>query len=440
MEVSTEKWKIMVNSTTNTSAYITMNNEKLEEMTGFKYRAKIVEIGLTRVGVFCVDYGESMRQYATQIAQLPSKFTLLTPQAKKYQLAFVKLPDETDPLFHEAHFAFETAIRNRQLLLNVEHCIGDVESVSLSDPDSRYDVAKGLIIARHGREKGFIDVLTEYYNEQKVAKYSKIWAEESKEVKEAYESDNNQVTYHKVVITKVDTDLKFIAQTVENGSLLKKLMEHLRIEMMTNPPLPGAYTPKTGDMCAAPFSEFNMSFSGPIQYNQWCRAKIKEIKGSFVELLFVDYGVSGEIPANEIARLDSKFTQLSPQAQKYKLAFVRPPDDDSAKFDADRAFKNSILHHQFLLNVENCIGDVEMVSLCDLDSKNNVAKSLITAGLVLCEPGREQCFVSVLSEYHKAQEVEKKIRCTDSAKESRHGIHQFVLSHLHATEETLSLV
>ncbi|KAH3734581.1 hypothetical protein DPMN_041020 [Dreissena polymorpha] len=51
-----------------------------------------------------------------------------------------------------------------------------------------------------------------------------------------------------------------------------------------------------------------------------------------------------------------------------------------------------------------------MVSLCDLDSKNNVAKSLITAGLVLCEPGREQCFVSVLSEYHKAQEVEKKIR------------------------------
>ena len=35
MEVSTEKSKIMVNSTTNTSADITMNGEKLEEVTSF---------------------------------------------------------------------------------------------------------------------------------------------------------------------------------------------------------------------------------------------------------------------------------------------------------------------------------------------------------------------------------------------------------------------
>lgn len=37
MEVSTDKLKIMVNSTTNTSADITMNGEKLEEVTSFKY-------------------------------------------------------------------------------------------------------------------------------------------------------------------------------------------------------------------------------------------------------------------------------------------------------------------------------------------------------------------------------------------------------------------
>ncbi|KAH3694455.1 hypothetical protein DPMN_081895 [Dreissena polymorpha] len=37
MEVSTEKSKIMVKSTTNTSADITMHDEKLEEATRFKY-------------------------------------------------------------------------------------------------------------------------------------------------------------------------------------------------------------------------------------------------------------------------------------------------------------------------------------------------------------------------------------------------------------------
>ncbi|KAH3822447.1 hypothetical protein DPMN_124225 [Dreissena polymorpha] len=37
MEVSTEKSKIMVNSTTNTRADIIMNSEKLEEVTSFKY-------------------------------------------------------------------------------------------------------------------------------------------------------------------------------------------------------------------------------------------------------------------------------------------------------------------------------------------------------------------------------------------------------------------
>ena len=37
MEVSTEKSKVMVNSTTNISANITMNGDPLEEVTSFKY-------------------------------------------------------------------------------------------------------------------------------------------------------------------------------------------------------------------------------------------------------------------------------------------------------------------------------------------------------------------------------------------------------------------
>ncbi|KAH3805066.1 hypothetical protein DPMN_133363 [Dreissena polymorpha] len=37
MEVSTKKWKTMVNSPTNKNAEITMNGEKLAEVTSFKF-------------------------------------------------------------------------------------------------------------------------------------------------------------------------------------------------------------------------------------------------------------------------------------------------------------------------------------------------------------------------------------------------------------------
>ena len=38
------------------------------------------------------------------------------------------------------------------------------------------------------------------------------------------------------------------------GPQLESMMDQMRQEMENNPPLPGAYTPKRGDICAAKFS------------------------------------------------------------------------------------------------------------------------------------------------------------------------------------------
>lgn len=69
--------------------------------------------------------------------------------------------------------------------------------------------------------------------------------------------DNTErnVSYKSVVVTEVASDLKFFAQLVDNGPQLEKLMEQLRQDMTANPPLPGAYTPKRNDICAAKFSQ-----------------------------------------------------------------------------------------------------------------------------------------------------------------------------------------
>ena len=56
-------------------------------------------------------------------------------------------------------------------------------------------------------------------------------------------------------------------------------MEQMRTELTANPPLPGSYTPKKGDLCAAKFTD-----------DEWYRAKIKRISGSRIDVLYIDYG------------------------------------------------------------------------------------------------------------------------------------------------------
>ena len=74
------------------------------------------------------------------------------------------------------------------------------------------------------------------------------------------------------------------------GPRLEKLMEEFRGSMESEPPLPGSYTPKRGDMCAAIFSADG----------QWYRAKIEKIDGSKITVFFIDYGnVSINLPVTQ---------------------------------------------------------------------------------------------------------------------------------------------
>ncbi|WAR09132.1 SND1-like protein [Mya arenaria] len=231
------------------------------------------------------------------------------------------------------------------------------------------------------------------------AKKLNIWAEykEPEVVTEVEEPQERKVTFTTVVVTEVGQDLKFNAQVVDNGPRLEQLMEELRVDMDANPPLPGAYTPKKGDLCAARFSEDK----------QWYRAKVEKIAGSKVTVLFVDYGNRETTDISQLAQLSSNFTLLSPQANEYTLAFVQLPSDEDAKMDAQDAFYNDVMNRQLQMNVEHRIGGGEFVSLSDPETKEDVAKILIDAGLVLVEQRKEKRFAKVISEYIKAQDAAK---------------------------------
>lgn len=63
------------------------------------------------------------------------------------------------------------------------------------------------------------------------------------------------------------------------GAQLEKLMEQLRSDLSSTPPLPGSYSPKRGDLCAAKFSD-----------GEWYRGRVEKVTGNNVSILYVDYG------------------------------------------------------------------------------------------------------------------------------------------------------
>lgn len=86
--------------------------------------------------------------------------------------------------------------------------------------------------------------------------------------------------YEQVVVTEVNAELGFFAQSVDKGPALDAMMAKMRQEFISSPPLAGSYTPKKGDLCAAKFSADNA----------WYRAKIESVQGKNVRVVFVDYG------------------------------------------------------------------------------------------------------------------------------------------------------
>ncbi|XP_069102098.1 staphylococcal nuclease domain-containing protein 1-like [Argopecten irradians] len=233
------------------------------------------------------------------------------------------------------------------------------------------------------------------------AKKLNMWStyEEPLEKEEVIEdTSDRKVNYKQVVVTDVSPEeLKFYAQYVDNGPQLEKLMEQLRQDMESNPPLPGSYTPKKGDVCAAQFSADE----------SWYRAKVEKVEKSNVTVLFIDYGNREKTDASRLAKLPASYQTLAPQAQEFAMACVTLPPDEESKADALDAFYNDIINKELMMNTEYRVPGQEYVTLVYPDNKDDVAQGLISAGWILAEKRREKRLAKIVTDYQKAQEKAK---------------------------------
>merc|ERR1711962_77649 len=208
------------------------------------------------------------------------------------------------------------------------------------------------------------------------------------------------VDYKPMMISEVKSDGTLFGQYCSDGPALETMMENLRKEFVSNPPLGGAYTPKRGDICAAKFVD-----------GSWYRAKITKISGqNNISVFYIDYGNSELTTSLKLASLPGAFSTSSTKAyaREINLAFAKFPKDEEYLEDAVAALMTEVMDNEVLVNREYRNGTAEYVSMQRSDTKADIVKTLMSQGLVLLDARRDARFTKLMSEYRAAQEEARK--------------------------------
>ncbi|KAM8818542.1 staphylococcal nuclease domain-containing protein 1 [Rhynchonycteris naso] len=237
-------------------------------------------------------------------------------------------------------------------------------------------------------------------------KKEKVWAhyEEQpvEEVTPVLEEKERSATYKPVFVTEITDDLHFYVQDVETGTQLEKLMENMRNDIASHPPVEGSYAPRRGEFCIAKFVD-----------GEWYRARVEKVESPVkVHVFYIDYGNREILPPTRLGTLPPAFSTrvLPAQATEYAFAFIQVPQDEDARTDAVDSVVRDIQNTQCLLNVEHLSAGCPHVTLQFADSKGDVGLGLVKEGLVMVEVRKEKQFQKVITEYLNAQESAKSAR------------------------------
>jgi len=242
-------------------------------------------------------------------------------------------------------------------------------------------------------------------NAQDNAKSSKkrIWkdyvpeaaVEEVEEQQKKEMDSERKVALTEVYVSEVTEEGKFYACNVSDGPALETLMDGLRTEFATSPPLAGAYTPKKGDLCAAKFVD-----------DQWYRARIEKMSATEVAVLYIDYGNRASVPKTKLGSLPAAFTGTGGFAKLYSLALVSLPQDEELAAQGVQVLREDILDKTVKLNIEYKVGNDSFVSV-HID-KEDVGKNLVEDGLLLVERQRGRKLEKLVKVYEEAMGNAKK--------------------------------
>lgn len=334
-------------------------------------------------------------------------------------LAGVNTPKSSDPMVAEA----VNLVRLRALQRDVHIEIDTVDKVGNFIGSVFYEkthnlalelVKNGLLSVREYNKS------SEFNNAESEAKTSRkgIWKDYKEVVPETVndnEPENDEteanagddVSQRKsVIITNVSKDFtSFHAQHVKDGPEIEALLNRLRQEVTTNPPIPGSYKPKKGDLAMGKFSQDGL----------WYRVRIeKNINTNESQVLYIDYGNRETLVNSDIEPLPamSNFTSFPPAAKEYSFAFTFPDTDAEFNEEVLDVFMETTANKVLLLKSEykDTNTGLEAATLLDETSKKDVVLQMVKDGWLFVDTKtrRDRRLTKKLNEYKSAQEHAKK--------------------------------
>uniref|UniRef100_A0A8C6NKQ8 Staphylococcal nuclease domain-containing protein 1 n=1 Tax=Nothobranchius furzeri TaxID=105023 RepID=A0A8C6NKQ8_NOTFU len=233
-----------------------------------------------------------------------------------------------------------------------------------------------------------------------------IWANyEEKPVEEVVhvsEEKERVTNYRPVYVTEIADTLHFYAQDVETGAQLESLMEAMRAEIATHPPVEGSYSARRGDYCLAKFAD-----------GEWYRARVEKVESQAkVHVFYIDYGNREVVSTSRLAVMPPAFSTrtLPAQATEYTFAFIQVPQDEDARADVVDCVVRDIQNSQCLLNVEYAGATCPHVTIQFGDTKDDVGLGLVKEGLVMVDVRKEKHLQKIVTEYLNSQESAKSAR------------------------------
>ncbi|XP_066153595.1 staphylococcal nuclease domain-containing protein 1 [Euwallacea fornicatus] len=237
---------------------------------------------------------------------------------------------------------------------------------------------------------------------QKLRRWKNFVEEEPQEkhVEDDNKPVNRKINYEEVMVTEVTNEGTFFVQRVVEGPKAESLIAKLRQEFEANPPLPGAYNPKRGDICAAQFS----------LDNAWYRARVEKVGSGKAQVHYIDYGNRETLPITHLASLPAAYSADSAFATEYTLPYVTLPKDEEFKEMALKYFREDTNVGQVYLNVESrALGAPPAASLHkDQSGTTDIIRGLIAEGLLLVNNIKSRRQNHLLEDYLLAQTDAKK--------------------------------
>ncbi|CAH1187308.1 unnamed protein product [Phyllotreta striolata] len=255
-----------------------------------------------------------------------------------------------------------------------------------------------------GEKSQYGSMLKGAEDQAKAAKL-RIWKEYVEVEKEEKREEEKvpterQVNFEEVVVTEITPEGNFYAQKISEGPKAEALFAKLRQEFQANPPLPGAFTPKRGDICAAKFTVDD----------EWYRVKVEKVQGGKATVHYIDYGNRETLPATRLASLPAAYVSDRPFATEYTLPFIVLPKDEEYSSMAIKYLKEDTAVSKLYLNVEyRPAGSPAAASLhTDKTSESDILKNLIKEGLLIVESVKGRRQNKLLESYREAQDFAKK--------------------------------